>query len=878
MEFPDGTVKTPIGVVKLGDRQHEKLSSLDRKHYFGLIRPTLENPAYVVSTRETDEQLAVRREIGETPQRASKLEFIRAFVREDGEHQGFLCVTVSRGAIEVSVSSGPRRLSELARKVRKGAILTFDLPYQGSPQALGAEDGFARAVSYAQFTHPLLKSNPDALALDLLAKAEQLGLFDIPVNVKPSIRKDGTVVRGHVATRRKRLAPKGKQPELFGAAAPKDETVRLGRLGHFIDKHGGYRRLLSLLASFSPAQKDTLLASMAKLAGKSPAAILDILKTGARHEGPAAKQDDLFSEPVVAVGGDEKANAEPKPPAFTPTHELPDGTQVVAHAEEPNVWVDAQGDEYESEEAYPLSPQDPVRDTARGKLNTAKEAGVITPGEHQAASEALDSEGPAAAKAAIDRKRKADKLRKPSENSATGRRRSYNDHQESEAIRLYLSGLSMLEVERRTGIDDQAVKALLIRNGIELRPNSLKPSYSDEIRQEAIRLYTDERKSAAEVARRLGLKTHTVKEWVAAAGVVRGMSEAAANSIANGGKRGRSNSHYLWHSEKTGEWNVAHSTFEGARMKQLDEDAEVSYWSACRDRIPYIDPITGAKRHYVPDLYVELSDGSIRVEEIKPDRLIDAPANKAKAEAARAFYAKSGVSYLFITESGIGAEAIRQFRESGVAAASQKEMAIRVSERKKKRRNEILANETDEERATRRAIDAQRAREKRAKARLSQETRIIEKPAGAKQDDEAPRMRTYGWDAVKLSDAYTLKELDALRQRVEREHENPKDANGHPLENGRSTIYLYDKKGRQKLDRIGWAVKYKLDEKRRQEASKPGDAPQEGERNAKGLVFRDGRWRREDSPEARTAAIDDMLDAEEAQRGTLQKAFGLLAA
>jgi len=76
------------------------------------------------------------------------------------------------GAIEVSVSSGPRRLSELARKVRKGAILTFDLPYQGSPQALGAEDGFARAVSYAQFTHPLLKSNPDALALDLLAKED----------------------------------------------------------------------------------------------------------------------------------------------------------------------------------------------------------------------------------------------------------------------------------------------------------------------------------------------------------------------------------------------------------------------------------------------------------------------------------------------------------------------------------------------------------------------------------------------------------------------------------------------------------------------------------------------------------------------------------
>lgn len=195
-----------------------------------------------------------------------------------------------------------------------------------------------------------------AIHLLLFRKAgEQLGLFDVPVPVKPYVR-NGKVVPGHVATRKKRLAPKGKQPDLFGAAAPKDETVRLGRLGHFIDKHGGYRRLLSLLASFSPAQKDTLLASMAKLAGKSPAAILDILKTGARHEGPAAKQDDLFPEPVVAVGGDEKANAEPKPAAFTPTHELPDGTQVIAHADEASVWVDAQGDEYESEEAYPLSP------------------------------------------------------------------------------------------------------------------------------------------------------------------------------------------------------------------------------------------------------------------------------------------------------------------------------------------------------------------------------------------------------------------------------------------------------------------------------------------------------------------------------------------
>ncbi|MFM2006838.1 MAG: Bordetella phage vB BbrM, partial [Pseudomonadota bacterium] len=71
-------------------------------------------------------------------------------------------------------------------------------------------------------------------------------------------------------------------------------------------------------------------------------------------------------------------------PAFQATHELPDGTQVVAHADEPNVWVDAHGDEYESEEAYPLQaeraeePAEPIDPAAE----VAKTAGMIARREH----------------------------------------------------------------------------------------------------------------------------------------------------------------------------------------------------------------------------------------------------------------------------------------------------------------------------------------------------------------------------------------------------------------------------------------------------------------------------------------------------------------
>ena len=70
-------------------------------------------------------------------------------------------------------------------------------------------------------------------------------------------------------------------------------------------------------------------------------------------------------------------------------------------------------------------------------------------------------------------------------------------------------------------------------------------------------------------------------------------------------------------------------------------------------------------------------------------------------------------------------------------------------------------------------------------------------------------MKNYGWDSVKLSDAYSLKELEKLRQQVTAQHANPRNAEGRYLENGHPTLYLYDKKGRQKLEKIAMAVYHK---------------------------------------------------------------------
>lgn len=63
-------------------------------------------------------------------------------------------------------------------------------------------------------------------------------------------------------------------------------------------------------------------------------------------------------------------------------------------------------------------------------------------------------------------------------------------------------------------------------------------------------------------------------------------------------------------------------------------------------------------------------------------------------------------------------------------------------------------------------------------------------------------MKVYGWDAVKLSGAYTLAELSVLREQVEAQH-------GLNKPDG---IYLFDKRGRWKLDRLAWAVRYRMQE------------------------------------------------------------------
>ncbi len=279
---------------------------------------------------------------------------------------------------------------------------------------------------------------------------------------------------------------------------------------------------------------------------------------------------------------------------------------------------------------------------------------------------------------------------------------------------LYVAHCSFIQIERLTGIDDQAVRRILVREGFINSSRVIRPTYPDHVRREAIRLYVDERMSAKSVGLSVSVPVFTVKAWVKEAGVVRSQSEAAALAISRGHKRGRSRVHIPWHSTKTGQWHMADSTYEAVRMGQLDANPDVLNWGLCKHRIPYFHPFQKTHRSYIPDLEIQYANGTFCVEEIKPSNFVTDPVNEAKFAAASAYFGGLGIRFAVVTEEQIGADEIKQFKREGYASLSgvdlkQHEKKMRVAARARR-----LAKETPEEREARLKKDAEKSRAYRA--------------------------------------------------------------------------------------------------------------------------------------------------------------------
>lgn len=183
-------------------------------------------------------------------------------------------------------------------------------------------------------------------------------LFDTPVTVAPSVRSDGTVVQGYTRVQKvkRKEAPKAKQEATGKQSLPVAPERAESRP--------------SQASAPEPAQAQTV-------------------GGGSADEGP--KEGDTKSEGgvnyVLRDGRWHRAEPDARATEFHATHELSDGTPVVAHPDDPGVWVDEHGDEYEAtDEVLPIQQQSDA-----GTVASTGRAQVVDPPR-----EVADVSGPGA--------------------------------------------------------------------------------------------------------------------------------------------------------------------------------------------------------------------------------------------------------------------------------------------------------------------------------------------------------------------------------------------------------------------------------------------------------------------------------------------------
>ena len=136
------------------------------------------------------------------------------------------------------------------------------------------------------------------ILLTLLSKS-QLPLFEKPVHIAGSVRKDGSYVKPHVRLVRVKVEPaksKGHQASLFDEPVEPSKPAKETKLDTFIRKKGGVRALGAIIATMTQDQQEKIFEELGKLGGKSAE---DVAAMFGEHYDKAPERGetpDLFAD------------------------------------------------------------------------------------------------------------------------------------------------------------------------------------------------------------------------------------------------------------------------------------------------------------------------------------------------------------------------------------------------------------------------------------------------------------------------------------------------------------------------------------------------------------------------------------------------------
>ncbi len=116
--FDEGTqIPTPVGDVKMGENQFAKLMRQGRNGKLGMLKPTLENPDFIVEDKSEAKE-------GDITERGSSYVFVKTFHKADGSrYYYFTSVTVRKDSREVVISNQEKRKSKILDLLLNGKLV-----------------------------------------------------------------------------------------------------------------------------------------------------------------------------------------------------------------------------------------------------------------------------------------------------------------------------------------------------------------------------------------------------------------------------------------------------------------------------------------------------------------------------------------------------------------------------------------------------------------------------------------------------------------------------------------------------------------------------------------------------------------------------------
>lgn len=143
----EGVVSTPIGEVKMGTNQYQKMGQPDRRTKLGMVKPTLTNPDVIIEEPSNPKD-------GRVPERNSSYVFVKAFTNADGTRDYmFTSVSNLRDGIEIVMSNQEKETPRIKRLLKEGKLAYINkatLPSEFTASAQGDQSTIPSEVSYSE--------------------------------------------------------------------------------------------------------------------------------------------------------------------------------------------------------------------------------------------------------------------------------------------------------------------------------------------------------------------------------------------------------------------------------------------------------------------------------------------------------------------------------------------------------------------------------------------------------------------------------------------------------------------------------------------------------------------------------------------------------